>query len=66
MDQAADKLARRLEQKDGNADDWALLARSYVELKMYPQAARAFERALAKAPGDGQLKKEAAAAAGKM
>ena len=62
MEQAADRLATRLAQQDGSADDWALLARSYVELRRYPDAVRAFEQALKKSPGDAQLTKELAAA----
>jgi cytochrome c-type biogenesis protein CcmH len=60
MEDAAGKLAKRLEQKGGSAEDWALLARSYVELKLYPEATRAFAQAIEKAPGDEQLKLEAA------
>lgn len=62
MEQAADRLAKRLERQDGSADDWALLARSYVELRQYGQAVRAFERALKKTPNDPQLIKDAASA----
>ena len=62
MEQAADRLAKRLTQQDGSADDWALLARSYVELRQYPDAVRAFEKALKKSPGDAQLTKELTAA----
>jgi cytochrome c-type biogenesis protein CcmH/NrfG len=62
MEQAADRLAKRLAQEDGSADDWALLARSYVELRQYPDAVRAFEQALKKSPGDAQLTKERDAA----
>lgn len=62
MEQAADRLAKRLAQQGGSADDWALLARSYVELRQYPEAVRAFEQALKKSPGDAQLTKERDAA----
>ena len=62
MEQAADRLAKRLTQQGGSADDWALLARSYVELRQYPDAVRAFEQALKKSPGDAQLTKERDAA----
>lgn len=60
MEDAAGKLAKRLGQKGGSAEDWALLARSYVELKQYPEATRAFAQAIEKAPGDEKLKLEAA------
>jgi cytochrome c-type biogenesis protein CcmH/NrfG len=62
MEQAADRLSKRLAQQGGSADDWALLARSYVELRQYPDAVRAFEEALKKSPGDAQLTKELDAA----
>lgn len=62
MVQAAEKLSKRLEAKDGSADDWTLLARTYVELRQYPEAIRAFQHALEKSPGDAALQKEADAA----
>ncbi len=62
MEEAADRLSKRLAQQDGSADDWALLARSYVELRQYPDAVHAFEQALKKSPGDAQLTKELDAA----
>ncbi len=49
---AAERLAQRLKDKDGTADDWALLARSYVHLKRYPEAVDAFAKALQKMPGN--------------
>ena len=60
IDVAADKLARRLAEKDGSADDWALLARSFREMKRYPEALAAYDRALAKAPGNAAFAAEAA------
>jgi cytochrome c-type biogenesis protein CcmH/NrfG len=45
--------------QDGSADDWALLARSFVELRQYPQAVHAFDEALKKSPNDAQLRQEA-------
>ena len=62
MEMLAERLAKRLEQNDGTSEDWALLARSYVEIKRYPEATRAFERALQKSPGDEKLKADLAAA----
>jgi cytochrome c-type biogenesis protein CcmH/NrfG len=59
MSDAANRLALRLSTQDGSADDWALLARSYVELRQYPDAVRAFDEALKKAPNDVQLRKDA-------
>ncbi len=62
LEQAADRLSKRLQQGDGSADDWTLLARSYVELRQYPDAVRAFEQAIKKAPDDAKLRSEAALA----
>jgi len=59
LEEAADRLSKRLEKQDGSADDWTLLARSYVELRQYPAAVRAFEQAMKKAPGDPTLRGEA-------
>ena len=55
MEAATEGLARRLEQNGGSADEWALLARSYVHLKRYPEAVDAFGRALELSPGDQSL-----------
>ena len=62
IDEAADRLAKRLQQQDGSADDWTLLARSYVEMRRYPEAVAAFEAALKKSPGDAALRSEMEAA----
>ena len=62
MDQLADRLAKRLEQQGGTAEEWALLARSYIDLKQYDAADRAFARAIDGAPDDGKLKADRAAA----
>jgi cytochrome c-type biogenesis protein CcmH/NrfG len=59
MTDAANRLALRLSTQEGSADDWALLARSYVELRQYPDAVRAFDEALKRAPNDAQLRKDA-------
>ena len=61
MVEAADRLSRRLERQGGSAEDWTLLARTYVELKQYPEATKAFMRALEKSPNDLALKKESEA-----
>ncbi len=58
MEEAADRLAKRLQQRDGSADDWTLLARSYVEMRRYPEAVAAFEAALRKSPSDTKLRSE--------
>ncbi len=62
MDVAAERLAKRLTEKDGSADDWALLARSYMMLNRYSDAVGAFDRALAKTPGNAALAADRAAA----
>jgi cytochrome c-type biogenesis protein CcmH len=62
MDVVAERLAKRLSEKDGTADDWALLARSYMMLNRYSDAVAAFDRALAKAPGNEALVADRAAA----
>ena len=55
MEVATEGLARRLKAQGGSADDWALLARSYVHLKRYPEAVDAFTKALELNPGDQSL-----------
>ena len=62
LEAAADRLSKRLQQQNGSAEDWTLLARTYVELRQYPQAARAFDEAMKKAPDDAKLRSEAALA----
>jgi cytochrome c-type biogenesis protein CcmH/NrfG len=59
LQEASDRLSLRLMTQDGSADDWALLARSFVELRQYPQAVHAFEEALKKSPNDAQLRQDA-------
>jgi cytochrome c-type biogenesis protein CcmH len=51
----ADRLARKLEAHPQNAEGWALLARTYVELKRYPEALPAFEKATRLLPRDPHL-----------
>jgi len=51
----ADKLAKKLEKNPKNGEGWALLARSYVELKRHAEAVPAFEKAIALIPDDPQL-----------
>jgi cytochrome c-type biogenesis protein CcmH len=53
------KLADRMEkQPPGNVADlegWVMLGRSYAVMQRYPEASRAFSRALQLAPGDAQV-----------
>ncbi len=60
IDVVAAKLAKRLAEQDGSADDWALLARSFREMKRYPEALDAYGRALKKAPDNAAFAAEAA------
>jgi cytochrome c-type biogenesis protein CcmH len=55
IEAAAEKLALRLKANDGTGDDWALLARSYVQMRRWAEAVDAFDKALAKTPGDPAL-----------
>jgi cytochrome c-type biogenesis protein CcmH len=53
------KLAERMDkQPPGNVADlegWVMLGRSYAVMQRYPEASRAFARALQLAPGDAQV-----------
>jgi len=49
------KLAQQVDRSPDDAKGWMLLARSYYVLGRYPEAARAYERAVALAPGDADL-----------
>ncbi len=51
----AQKLADKLAKNPDNADGWALLAHSYVELKEHKNAVAAFEKAAELIPNDPQL-----------
>lgn len=46
MLQVTDRLAKRLEQSGGGAEDWSLLARSYQQLDRHRDAVGALERAV--------------------
>ncbi len=51
----AAKLAAKLEKNPNDGEGWALLARSYVELKQHKDAVPAFEKAMTLLPDDPQL-----------
>jgi len=51
----ADILAEKLKAKPENAEGWALLARTYVELKRHKESLPAFEKACAMTPKDPNL-----------
>jgi len=55
MSVMAEKLAKKLEKDPNNGEGWALLARSYVELKQHQKALPAFEKAIEMLPQDPQL-----------
>jgi len=55
LGQLADKLADKLKANPDNADGWALLARTYVEIKRYKESLPAFEKATALLPKDAHL-----------
>jgi cytochrome c-type biogenesis protein CcmH len=62
LDQMAERLAARLAKDGGSAADWALLGRSYREMARWPEAVQAFEKSIALAPGDAQVKADLDAA----
>lgn len=55
LGQLADKLAEKLKANPDNPDGWALLARTYVEIKRYKESLPAFEKATALLPKDPHL-----------
>jgi len=62
LEASAERLAQRLKEKDGSGDDWALLARSYVQMGRNPEAVAAFAKALEKMPGNAEFLAEQSAA----
>ena len=62
IEASAERLERRLREKGGAADDWALLARSYVQMRRYPEAVDAFAHALEQMPGNAAFLAEQSAA----
>ncbi len=55
LDKMIAELAARLEKDPNNLEGWTILARTYYSLNRHPEAARAFERAVALAPQDAGL-----------
>jgi cytochrome c-type biogenesis protein CcmH len=55
LGQLAEKLAMKLKSQPDNADGWALLARTYVQLKRYSDAVPAFEKSASLLPKDPHL-----------
>jgi len=62
IEASAERLAQRLRDKDGSGEDWALLARSHVQMRRYPEAVEAFAKALEKMPGNAAFVEEQSAA----
>jgi cytochrome c-type biogenesis protein CcmH len=52
---SADELAARLKNNPGDGEGWGTLARSYNVLGRFPEAASAYEKAVALLPADAQL-----------
>ncbi len=55
LGQLADKLAEKLKNQPDNAEGWALLARTYVEVKRHKESLPAFEKAASLLPKDPNL-----------
>lgn len=55
LDKLADKLAEKLKANPDNSEGWALLARTYVELKKHKESLPAFEHAASLLPKDPSL-----------
>lgn len=55
LDKLADKLAEKLKANPDNPQGWALLARTYVELKKHQESLSAFEHATSLLPKDASL-----------
>jgi cytochrome c-type biogenesis protein CcmH len=55
LSQLADKLAMKLKNQPDNAEGWALLARTYVQLKRHNDAVAAFEKSASLLPKDPHL-----------
>ncbi len=50
-----DKLAKALEQNPGDGEGWAMLARSQVYMRNFPEAVKAFKKATQLLPRDARL-----------
>jgi cytochrome c-type biogenesis protein CcmH len=60
----AAQLTAKLQQEPNNAEGWVMLARTYYALKRFPDAAHAFERAVALVPDNAALLSDYADALG--
>jgi len=52
---AVERLAEKLKEQPDNAEGWAMLARSYVQLGRFPDAVPAFQKAVSLAGNDARL-----------
>ena len=55
MEQAVAQLAERLQQQPDNAEGWFMLARSFMSMERYGEAASAFGKTVALMPGNADL-----------
>ena len=54
-DEALQRMEKKLKSMPKNPNDWWTLARSYSELKRYPEAAKAYKQLVNLVPGEAQL-----------
>lgn len=54
-EEALQRLEKKLKRLAKNPNDWWTLARSYTELKRFPDAVRAYQQLVNLAPGEAQL-----------
>jgi cytochrome c-type biogenesis protein CcmH len=55
MESLIERLKQKMEQNPNDGEGWALLARSYMGMGRYPEAALAYENATTLIPNDAQL-----------
>jgi cytochrome c-type biogenesis protein CcmH len=54
-EEALQRLEKKVKRLAKNPNDWWMLARSYTELKRFPEAVKAYERLVVLAPTEAQL-----------
>jgi cytochrome c-type biogenesis protein CcmH len=54
-EEALQRLEKKVKRLAKNPNDWWMLARSYTELKRYPEAVKAYERLVVLVPNEAQL-----------
>ncbi|MDR0247559.1 MAG: c-type cytochrome biogenesis protein CcmI [Burkholderiales bacterium] len=55
MEEMLNAFAAKLENEPGNIEGWLMLARSYVQLGKYPQAATTYEKILGRIPDEANV-----------